>query len=93
MPLHYIYLFLAIVTEVIGTSALQASTQFTRFWPSALVVVANSASFYFMTFALKLMPITPFTQYGQGWALFLSPSSGCFGFAEALIPLPLSASG
>ncbi|WP_299636821.1 SMR family transporter, partial [uncultured Ruegeria sp.] len=39
MPQAYLYLMLAVVAETIGTTALQASQQFTRFWPSVLVVV------------------------------------------------------
>lgn len=57
MPAHYIYLVLAIVTETIGTSALQASAQFTRLWPSVLCVVAYGASFYLLALALKVIPM------------------------------------
>ncbi len=57
MPAHYIYLILAILTETIGTTALQASQQFTRFWPSVLVVLAYAISFYLLALALKVMPV------------------------------------
>lgn len=57
MPAHYIYLILAILTETIGTTALQASQQFTRFWPSVVVVIMYAASFYLMALALKFMPV------------------------------------
>ena len=57
MPMHYIILFFAIVTETIGTTALQASSQFSKFWPSVIVVVAYSASFYLMALALKVIPV------------------------------------
>ena len=57
MPVHYIYLIFAVIAETIGTSALQASQQFTKFWPSALVVVAYAISFYLLGFALKYMPV------------------------------------
>lgn len=57
MPMHYIYLFLAILTETIGTTALQASQQFSKFWPSVLVVVAYGISFYLLALALKFMPV------------------------------------
>ncbi len=58
MPIHYIYLLLAVITETIGTSALQASEQFSKFWPSALVVVAYGASFYLMSMTLKYMSVS-----------------------------------
>lgn len=57
MHLAYVYLFIAILTETIGTTALQASQQFTRLVPSLLVVVAYGASFWFMALALKFMPV------------------------------------
>lgn len=57
MPPHYIYLFFAVAAETIGTTALQASQQFTRLWPSVIVVVAYSIAFYLLGLALKYMPV------------------------------------
>lgn len=57
MPIHYVYLVVAIVFETIGTSALQASQQFTRIGPSILVVVAYGISFYLLGLTLKFMPV------------------------------------
>jgi len=55
--MHYLWLFIAIISETIGTTALQASQQFTRLWPSVAAVVSYLISFYFMTLALKVMPV------------------------------------
>lgn len=55
--MHYLWLFIAIVTETIGTTAMQASQQFTRLWPSVAVVVFYLVSLYFMALALKVMPV------------------------------------
>jgi small multidrug resistance pump len=57
MPPHYIYLVVAVAAETIGTTALQASSQFTKFWPSVLVVVAYAVAFYFLGAALKYIPV------------------------------------
>lgn len=57
MPPHYLYLFFAVLAETIGTTALQASAQFTRFWPSVLVVVAYGLSFFLLSHTLKFMPV------------------------------------
>jgi len=57
MPVHYYYLFAAIAAETIGTTALQASQQFTRFWPSVLVVVAYGLAFYLLALTLRAMPV------------------------------------
>jgi len=86
MPIHYIYLFLAIVAEVVGTSALQASAQFTRLWPSLLVIAAYSASFYFMTFALKFMPVSIVYAIWSGLGIFFIALIGVFWFRQSLDP-------
>lgn len=57
MPTAYIYLFFAILAETIGTTALQASQQFTRLLPSLLVVVAYAISFYLLAMALRSIPV------------------------------------
>ncbi len=57
MPAHYLFLILAVAAETIGTSALQASQQFTRLLPSLLVIVGYGAAFYFMALTLRVMPV------------------------------------
>jgi len=49
----YVYLTLAIVTEVLGTSALKASNGFTQLAPSVIVVIGYTFSFVFLSLALK----------------------------------------
>lgn len=57
MPKHYLFLLLAVAAETVGTSALNASQQFTKLWPSVLVVVAYAISFYLLALTLKYMPV------------------------------------
>lgn len=57
MPVHYIYLIIAVAAETIGTTALQASHQFSKALPSLVVVVAYGFSFYMMGLTLKFMPV------------------------------------
>ena len=57
MPTHYIMLIFAIITETIGTTALQASEQFSKLGPAVICVVAYAASFYLMALALKIIPV------------------------------------
>ena len=52
----FAYLALAILAEVVGTSALKASNGFTMWAPSAVVVVAYAVSFYFLSLALRTIP-------------------------------------
>ncbi|MCI5112923.1 MAG: SMR family transporter [Marivita sp.] len=53
----YLILMLAVLAETIGTTALQASQQFSRPLPSAIVVVAYGAAFYLLAIALKTFPV------------------------------------
>lgn len=53
----YLYLAVAIAGEVIATSSLKASQEFTRLVPSVLVVLGYGVAFYFMTLALRTMPL------------------------------------
>ncbi len=55
--MHWLILSAAIVFETIGTTALKASAQFTRPWPSAVVVLAYAASFYLLSMTLNVLPV------------------------------------
>jgi small multidrug resistance pump len=50
-------LIIAILAEVIGTSALRASDGFTKPIPSAIVVVGYGVAFYFLSLTLKEIPV------------------------------------
>ena len=52
-----LYLFIAIVAEVVGTSALKATEGFTRLVPSLIVAVGYVISFYFFSLTLKSLPV------------------------------------
>lgn len=53
----YVWLAIAIVAEVIGTSALRASEGFTRLVPVLIVVAGYGLAFYCMSMTLKSMPV------------------------------------
>ena len=55
--MHYFYLALAVLGEVIGTSFLKATEDFTKLWPSLIVVLGYGAAFYFLTLTLKVIPV------------------------------------
>ena len=55
--MSYLYLVIAIIAEVIGTSALKAAEGFTRPLPSLVVVVGYATAFYFLSLALKVIPV------------------------------------
>ena len=53
----WIFLSVAIVSEVAATSALKASEGFSRFWPSLVVVVGYGLAFYFLSLTLRTIPV------------------------------------
>ncbi len=54
---YWLFLMMAILTEVIATSALKASAGFTRLLPSIIVVAGYAISFYMMSLALEAIPV------------------------------------
>lgn len=55
--MHWIHLALAIISEIMATSALKAADGFTRLWPSVVVVVGYAAAFYFLSLTLRMIPL------------------------------------
>lgn len=55
--MHYLLLLVAVLFETAGTTALQASQQFTRFWPTLGAIIAYAGAFYFLGMTLKFMPV------------------------------------
>jgi small multidrug resistance pump len=53
----WIYLGIAILSEVIATASLKSTEGFTKIWPSMLVLVGYSAAFYFLSLTLEDIPI------------------------------------
>jgi small multidrug resistance pump len=55
--LTQIYLAVAILFEVIATSALKASDGFTRLGPSLVTLIGYAFAFYFLALTLRSMPV------------------------------------
>jgi multidrug transporter EmrE-like cation transporter len=55
--MSYLYLVIAIVAEVIATSALKASDEFSKTLPSIIVVIGYGVAFYYLSLVLKTIPI------------------------------------
>lgn len=76
----YLTLGVAIVMEVVATSALKASEGFTRLWPSAIVIVGYGVSFYCLSLVLKSIPIgvTYAIWSGLGIVLVVAVAAGLY---------------
>ncbi len=55
--MSYLYLAVAILSEVIGTSALKASDGFTKPLPSLVTAVAFAIAFYCLSLSLRTIPV------------------------------------
>lgn len=55
--MHWFQLFLAVMAEVIGTTALKTSAGFTRPGAVAVVVVAYGTAFYLLARVLLILPL------------------------------------
>lgn len=54
---QWIFLSVAVVSEVVATSALKASEGFSRLWPSLIVIAGYAAAFYFLSLTLRTIPV------------------------------------
>ena len=82
--MHWIILGAAVLAETIGTTALQASQQFTRLWPSVLVVVAYAVSFYLLSMTLRIMPVGIVYALWSGLGICLIALIGWVVFGQRL---------
>lgn len=53
----YLYLAVAIIAEIIATSALKVSKEFTKLVPSAIVIVGYGVAFYCLALVLRNIPV------------------------------------
>jgi small multidrug resistance pump len=79
-----IYLLLAIVFEVIGTSFLKQSDGFSRLWPTLGTIAGYVATFYFLGLALKDIPVGIAYAVWSGLGIVLIAAIGLFIFGQKL---------
>nr|WP_162072752.1 SMR family transporter [Chryseobacterium fistulae] len=53
----YIYLIIAITLEIISTTFLKKSEQFTKLIPSVITIIGYMATFYFLSLTLRQIPV------------------------------------
>lgn len=82
--MHWIYLALAILFEVAGTTALKAADGFTRPWPVIIVVLGYVAAFFFLGLSLKSLPVGVAYAIWAALGMVLIAVSGWLVFGERL---------
>lgn len=82
--MQWLYLLIAIVAEVAGTSALKASQGFTVLLPSVLVIVGYGAAFYFLSLTLSSISVGVAYALWSGIGIVLISAVGWLWFGQAL---------
>lgn len=80
----YVYLGIAIIAEVIGTSALKASDGFSKTWPSVLTVVGYAIAFWCLSQTLRTIPTGIAYAIWSGVGIVLIAAVGWVWFKQAL---------
>jgi small multidrug resistance pump len=80
----YLPLLAAIVLEVIATSALQASQQFTRPLPTLLMAMGYLGAFFFLSLALRGIPVGIAYAIWSGLGIVLISAVGWIVFGQKL---------
>ena len=75
---------MAIFFEVIATSALKSSEQFTRLRPSVVAVLGYAVAFYFLSLTLKSLPIGIAYAIWSGLGIVLISGIGYLVYNESL---------
>lgn len=84
LPLAYAILFVSIICEVIGTSALHASQQFTRLVPSLIVAVFYAGAIAGLAFTFKVIPMGIAYALWSGLGIVLISTVGWLVFGQKL---------
>ena len=80
----WLYLAIAIVAEVVATSALKESQEFSRIGPSAIVVFGYGIAFYLLAVVLRTMPVGIAYAIWSGAGMVLIAIVGWIRFRQAL---------
>jgi len=84
MPSNAIYLAIAIVAEVIATSALKASESFTRPLPAVITVIGYAVAFYCLALTLRTIPVGIAYAIWSGLGIVLISLVGVLWFRQSL---------
>lgn len=77
-------LVLAIVCEVVGTSSMKASEQFTRLLPSLVTVASYGCAFYLLSIVMRTVPVGVTYAVWSGLGIVLISVVGVVVFKQRL---------
>ena len=82
--MNWIYLLIAILAEVAGTTALKASAGFTRPVPVLITAVGYGIAFFFLALTLRTIPMGVAYAVWSGIGIVLIALVGWLGFRQSL---------
>jgi small multidrug resistance pump len=80
----YIFLIVAIVAEVVGTSALARSDGFTRIGPTLISVFSYGLAFYLLSIVTRTVPVGIVYAIWSGAGIVLVAAAGWVLFGQKL---------
>jgi len=80
----YAALVVAIVFEVLGTSAMQAAQHFSRLGPTLMMVICYAIAFFFLSWSLRYVPVGIAYAIWSGLGIVLISLVGYFFFGQKL---------
>jgi len=90
---HYLYLSVAIIFEVFGSTMLKFAKGFTVLWPSLGVIASFTISFYSLGLSLKGLPLSIAYAIWSGLGTAIVVLTGYLLFAERISILKIFAVG
>lgn len=84
LPALYALLVLAIVFEVLGTSAMQAANHFSRLGPTLMMIACYAVAFYCLSYTLRAIPVGIAYAIWSGLGIVLISGVGVFVFGQTL---------
>ncbi|WP_312555262.1 DMT family transporter [Empedobacter brevis] len=81
---NYLFLLAAIIFEVIGTSFLKKTDQFTKPLPTIIFILSLATSFYLLSHALKGIPIGIAYAIWSALGIVLISLAGYFIYKQSL---------
>jgi small multidrug resistance pump len=90
---HWIYLFIAIAAEVVGTTCMKLSEGLSKFWPSVSIFAAYGISFVALTLCLKKIDVSIAYAVWSGLGTAIIAVIGFLMFGETITAMKLLSFG
>jgi small multidrug resistance pump len=80
----YVILALAIVAEVIATTALARSESFTKLWPTVITILGYTVAFWLLSYPLRVLPTGVVYALWSGMGIVLISAVAWIWYRQAL---------